>query len=189
MKQLDKLEFVALYKYEVDKKMKYVINNKKILLYTTILSVIICIILVVYFFINPVMVIDDQLAVFIDCEIASHNQSEKSANNFCCLDWKVIGKEKADNQTTLYMWVLYEEFSNENQLTVESSAHTFSVITAEQQDGQYDLVEYWEAEDGGCFTDSIKAKVPKQLWIKALNPQLYIDKQSKTIEKCARKYF
>ena len=169
--------------------MKYVINNKKTLLYTTILSVIICIILVVYFFINPVMVIDDQLAVFIDCKIASQNQSEKSANNFCGLDWKVIGKEKDDNQTTLYMWVLYEEFSNEDQLTVETMAHTFSVITVEQRDGSYDLVEYWEAKDGSSFTDSIKAKVPKRLWNKALNPQLYIDKQAKTIEKFARKYF
>lgn len=97
---------------------------------------------IVRFLINPVMGIDNQLAVFIDCEIASHNQSEKSTNNFCCLDWKVIGKEKDNNQTTLYMWVLYEEFSNENQLTVEKAMNTFLAITVEQRNGSYDLVEY-----------------------------------------------
>ncbi len=169
--------------------MKYVINNKKTVLYTIILSAIICIIIGVYFFINPVTRIDGQLAIFIDCEIASHNQTEESVNNFSCLDWNVIGRERKDNQTTLYMWVLYEEFSNEDQLTAETMAHTFSVITVEQRDGSYDLVEYWEAKDGSSFTDSIKAKVPKRLWNKALNPQLYIDKQSKVIEKFARKYF
>ena len=169
--------------------MKCVITNRKMLLCTTILMVIICINLVVYFFINPVLVIDDQLAVFIDCEIASHDQTEESVNIFSCLDWNVIGKDQKDNQTTLYMWVLYAEFSNEDQLTVETMAHTFSVITVEQRDGSYDLVEYCEAKDGSSFTDSIKAKVPKRLWYKALNPRLYIDKQSKSIEKLARKYF
>ena len=154
-----------------------------------ILSVIITIILAVSFFINPVVVIDNQLAVFIDCEIASHNQSEKSDNNFCFLDWKVIGKEKDNNQTTLYMWVLYEEFSNENQLTVEKVKNTFLVITVEQRNGSYDLVEYWEVKENSSFTESIKAKVPKRLWNKALNSQRYIDKQRKSLKKLALEHY
>ena len=110
----------------VKARVKSVLNYKKPAFWIIIVAVITCIIVAICFLTDPAdpaTSIDIKLAVLFDGEIASHHQSDKSKNNFCCLDWEVIGKETSSNQTTIYMWVLYEEFSNENGLKLEASAH------------------------------------------------------------------
>ena len=170
-------------------RVKSVLNYKKPAFWIIVVAVVSCIIVAVCFLTNPATSVDEKLAAFIDREIASHHQSGKSEEHFCCLDWETIGKETNSNQTTIYMWVLYEEFSNENGLTIETGAHILTAITVEENDDRYSLIEYWEPRDGSYYTDSIKEKVPMYLWSKAMDSQRYIDAQSAKLEEMAKKHF
>lgn len=162
-------------------------SRKKIALSTAAVAFVAC--LAVCLFANPSSSIDERLAVFIDCEIASHHQSPYSGENFCCLDWEVIGTERDGDQTTLYMWVLYKEYSYDEELSLEAGAHILTAITVEQNEGSYRLVEYWEPEDGSYYLDSVKEKVPMLLWGKATDSQRYIDDQSAELERMAMEHF
>lgn len=173
----------------VKERVKRVLNYKKPAFWIIIVAVIACIVLSVCFLTNPATSVDAQIAVFVDCEIASHHQSEHSGDNFCCLDWEVLGKDTKGNQTTLYMWVLYEEFSYDDELTVETGSHIPTVITVEERDGSYHLVEYWEPRDGSYYAEDIKSKFPSNLWGKALDSQRYIDSQSAALEQLAQEHF
>lgn len=166
-----------------------IMNYRKPAFWIIILSVIACVGVALCFLTNPATSVDERLAVFIDCEIASHNQTEYSKDNFCCLDWEVIGKETSGDLTTVYMWALYKEYSNDDGLTVETASHLLTAITVKEDSGSYSLVEYWIPEDGSYYSDSIKEKVPMYLWGKAMDSQRYIDKQSKKLEKLAKEHF
>lgn len=173
----------------VKARVKSVMNYKKPAFWIIVLAVIACVVVAVFFLTDPTTSVDERLAVFIDCEIASHNQTEYSKDNFCCLDWEVIGKETSGDLTTVYLWALYKEYSNEDGLTVETASHLLTVITAKKDNGNYSLVEYWIPEDGSHYSDSIKEKVPMYLWSKAMDSQRYIDKQSGKLEKLAKEHF
>ena len=173
----------------VKERVQSVLHYKKPAFWIIVISVISCCIIAVCFLTNPKTTVDERLAVFIDCEIASHHQSQDSDKYFCGLDWEVIGKETTGNRTTVYMWVLYEEFSNDNNFTVETGAHVLTAITVEKKDGSYNLIEYWEPEDGSKQSDSIKKKVPMYLWSKAMDSQKYIDAQKADLEAMAKKHF
>jgi len=129
-------------------RVKSVMNYKRPTFWIIVLSVIVCVVVSVCFLTNPAVSVDEKLAVFIDCEIASHNQTEHSKDNFCCLDWEVIGKETSGDLTTVYMWALYKEYSNDDGLTVEAASHLLTAITVKKENGSYRLVEYWIPEDG-----------------------------------------
>ncbi len=173
----------------VKDRVRSVLHCKKPAFWIMVVAVISCMIVAVCFLTNPSSSVDAKLAVLIDCEIASHHQSEKSKEHFCCLDWEVIGKETDSNLTTVYMWVLYEEFSNENGLTVETGAHIFTAITVEEKNDNYSLIEYWEPQDGSHYADSIHEKIPMHLWKKAMDSQRYINTQSAKLEALAKKHF
>lgn len=173
----------------VKDRVKSVMNYKKPAFWVVLISVIASIVMAVCFLTNPATSVDERLAVFIDCEIASHNQTEHSGDNFCCLDWQVIGKEKQGNQTTIYMWALYEEYSNENGLNIETGSHLLTAITVEKDGDNYKLIEYWIPEDGSLYKDSIMEKVPMHLWNKAFDSQRYIDEQKAALKKMAEEHF
>ena len=180
---------LAFGEVDVKERVKSVMNYKKPALWVVILAASACVGVAVCFLTNPAISVDEQLAVLIDSEIMSHHQSKDSKNNFCCLDWEVVGKEKSGDLTTVYMWALCREYSNNNGLTVEASSHLFTAITAKEDNGYYSLVEYWIPEDGNYYSDSIKEKVPMYLWNKAMDSQRYIDKQSKELDELANEHF
>ena len=170
-------------------RVKSVLNYKKPAFWVVAAAVIACAAVAVCFLTDPAVSVDKKLAVFIDDTIASHFASEQSEERFCCWDWKVIGKQTDGNRTTLYMWVLYEEFSGKNGLTAETGTHILTAITVEEQEGSYRLTEYWEPRDGDEYTASVKEKVPLYLWHKALNSRRYIKAQSAALEKMAENHF
>lgn len=180
---------LAFGEVSVKKRVKSVLNYKKPAFWIIVVAVVLCIIAAVCFLTNPKITVDKDLAAFIDNEIASHYRYADSEKNFCCSDCEFIGKESDDGLTTIYMWVLYEEFSNEDGLTHETGVYAFTAITVEETDGNYRLVEYWEAEDGINNSDSIMEKTPMYLWGKALDPLRYIDTQAAKLEKEAIKHF
>ncbi|MDD6038690.1 MAG: M56 family metallopeptidase [bacterium] len=173
----------------VKERVKSVLNYKKPGFWAVVLAVMFCAVFAVCFLTNPATSVDEQLAAYIDCQIASHYQTDETLGNFSCLDWQMIGKEKNGNQTTLYLWVMYEEFSKAPELKVETSAHALTSITVERENESYDLVEYWEPEDGSSYMDSIKKKLPMRLWNKAIRSENCYEKQAQALEELAKAHY
>lgn len=170
-------------------RIKSVLNYKKPGFWVMVAAVIVYIGVSVCFLTDPVEELDADLQVLIDCEIASHHQSEESENYFCCLDWEVLGTKKSGNQTTVYLWVLYQEYSHNGGLTVESGSHIPTAITVDNDGDSYELVEYWIPRDGSYYEEDIRDKFPAYLWGKALNSQAYYDEQSAACDQLAQEYF
>ena len=180
---------LAFGEVSVKSRIKKVLSYKKPAFWLLIAAVVVCLVLSVCFLTNP-RTVNDQMQVFLDCTIADHFQTEKSAGNACCLDYEILGTKKKGKETTVYMWVLYEEFSYENgKLQQQTGSHIPTVITARKENGNYQLAEYWEPRDGGYYTDDIREKFPMRLWLKALDSQRYIDRQKKACRELAEEYF
>lgn len=162
-------------------------NRKKPAFWVVLAGAVICALAALGLLTNPAIPVDGPLAVFLDGQIAAHHQSESSKENFCCLDYEVLGTEKKGDQVTVYLWVLYREYSD--AATVESGAHVPTVITAELQDGNYVPVEYWEPRDGSYYAQDIRAKFPLLLQGKAMDSQRYVKKQSDRLDQAAREHF
>lgn len=162
-------------------------NRKKPAFWVVLAGAVICALAALGLLTNPAIPVDGPLAVFLDGQIAAHHQSETSKENFCCLDYEVLGTEKKGDQVTVYLWVLYREYSD--AATVESGAHVPTVITAELQDGNYVPVEYWEPRDGSYYAQDIRAKFPLLLQGKAMDSQRYVKKQSDRLDQAAREHF
>ena len=173
----------------VKQRIKKVLSYKKPAFWLLIAAVVVCIVLSVCFLTNP-RTVNEQMQIFLDCQIAEHHQSEKSEGRACCLDYEILGTQKNGRTTTVYMWVLYEEYSYANgKIEQDSGSHIPTVITATKVDGNYRLTEYWEPRDGGYYTADIKAKFPWYLHGKALDSQRYIKQQKKACLELAEQYF
>ena len=134
--------------------------------------------------------IDNGLKAFLDEEIARQNESDNTKGNFVAIDYEIIKLKETDSEVTLYMWVLYEEYSLKNgKLNVEAGSHIPTVITAAKNGEIYDLKEYWQPRDGSYYVKDIRKKFPFHLWLKATDSQWCIDKQTQRCEEKALKYF
>lgn len=174
----------------VKDRVKSVLNYKKPAFWILLLAVIACVLTAVFFLTDPASSLDEDLQIFIDCQIAEHHQTEHTAGHASVLDWKLLGQKRKGDETTLYMWVLYEEYSCEDGiLKQESGAHSPTAITVTKVDGGYRLVEYWTPRDGSYYDDDIRAKVPWYLYGRAIDSQRYIDEQKAACERLAREYF
>ena len=174
----------------VKQRVKAVLHYKKPAFWIIIAAIIICIVTAVCFLTDPAVSTDAQLSVFIDCQIAEHFQSEETEGRASCVNWKVLGTERNGKETTVYMWVLYEEYSlKDNDLYCETGAHIPTAITAKKENGGWQMVEYWEPRDGGYYVSDIKGKIPWYLWLKVLDSQRYVNKQEEENRKMAWAYF
>ncbi len=105
--------------------------------------------------------IEDELAVFLDTQLAEIFDSQKSDKNFNCLDYKILDEEKKGKDTTLYMSVMWQEYyySEENGLLLKREYH-YPVSLTYQNDGKlfskngksYKLVKYWVPENSDYYT-------------------------------------
>ncbi len=174
----------------VKERVKSIMNYKKPAFWIIVAAIITCIVVAVCFLTNPAARIDEKLSVFIDCQIAGHFQNEKSEGNACCVNWEVLGTKKRGSVISVYMWVLYEEYSlRDGQLYNETGTHIATLITVKKENGAYKLIEYWEPRDGAFLEPGIREKFPWHLQHKALDSQRYIRKQKAENLKIARDYF
>ncbi|MBR2876743.1 MAG: hypothetical protein IKC01_06375 [Clostridia bacterium] len=184
---------VAFGEVGVKDRVKSVLTYKKPAFWLIIVAIIISIVVAVCFLTNPKTSLDDELSVFLDTQIADHHYSEGyTDDNFIAVHHKVLDVEKSVNKTTVYMWVLYHEYSCENgSIKLETGTYVPTVITAERTGlhGHYRLVEYWEPHDGSLYVDDIKEKFPLHLQDKALDSQRYIGEQLEFCENAAKEYF
>lgn len=178
---------VAFGETGVKSRIKSVLSYKKPTLWIIVLAVLICIVLAVGFLTNPKAVIDDEMKVFVDCQIADHHQSKDLEDRISCLDWQVMGSKKNGKETTLYLWVFYQEYSAERgQLQKENGCHIPTVITMTKENGHYKPVEYWQPRDGSYYVSDIKSKFPWYLWSKATDSQRYVKQQEEACHKMAQ---
>lgn len=133
--------------------------------------------------------IDENLSAFIGSKITEHHETEQSSKKFKALDFAVLGMDNADNVTTVYMWVLYKEYSYSDGLQLQAGVHIPTIITVKQIDDSYELVEYWEPRDGAYYTEDLKEKFPSHLQDKVFNSQDYIDVLKAECERQALEYF
>lgn len=133
--------------------------------------------------------IDENLSAFIGSKITEHHKTEQSSENFRALDFAVLGMDNTDNETTVYMWVLSEEYSYADGLQLETGVHIPTIITVKQVNNAYELVEYWEPRDGAYYTEDIKEKFPSHLQNKVFNSQDYIDVLKAECERQALEHF
>ena len=131
------------------------------------------------------------MTAFIEDQIIKHHHGEYKSGEFYCTDFKVLGIEKNNENTTVYMWVLYSEYDNtNNKINDVSGSHILTAITLKSIDfNQYELIEYWEPRDGSYYIEDIKDKFPWYLHGNAFNPQRYITEQRANSDKKAEEYF
>ena len=172
----------------VKDRIKSVLNYKKPAFWIIIVAIVLCIAAVAFFFTNPVST-DKKMSAFIESEILKHHQHDDSEDYFCCTNWVAFGKDKDGDTTTLYMWVHYAEFSYDNGVKSGMSALTPTVITIKNNQGNYELVEYWEPRNGAYYDDDILAKFPWYLYPHVFYRDIFVDLDLKACEKKAEEYF
>ena len=175
----------------VKERIKAVLNYKKPAFWVIMLAAVVCIAVAVCFLTNPHggKRVDERLEVFIDCQIAEHFESEHSSDYYRCLDFQVLDIEKSGDTATAYLWVLYQEYSCDSELKVESGSHLPTVITAKKVKDYYELVEYWTPRDGSDYVNDIREKFPAYLWDRALDSQRYMEEQLAECERMAKRHF
>lgn len=134
--------------------------------------------------------LDDRLMVTLDTAIASHHQSSQSQSNYASIDYKILRTDRRGDETVVYAWVLYQEYSMQNgKLSKDSGAYTPTVITVRRKNGTYTLKEYWTPRDGSYYAEDIKEKFPFTLRHAALDGSRYFKKMEKNCRRLAEEYF
>ena len=54
----------------------------------------------------------------MDMAVAEHNRSSKSEGHFAAADYDIMLVKQSGNETTVYAWVLYEEYSFAGNQTI-----------------------------------------------------------------------
>lgn len=103
----------------------------------------------------------------------------------------VLGADLQENNATVYVMVLYQEFSStvKGGYAQTRSSHMPCALSFQKEGDTYLLTEYWIPTDGSDYPASIKAKYPASLYADALDTQAYIDGQEEECLGKAEAYF
>ncbi len=124
-----------------------------------------------------------------DAIIQTHRGGYK-LGTYACEDHEIFATESVDTgdyeTVTVYMWVNYGEFIKYGDSLVEISGSACpTVLTFDCVDGKYNLKEYWTAEDGSHYADSIREKYPKNI----VSEVMSFNYNRNALEKKAEVYF
>lgn len=176
-------------------RVKSVLNYKKPAFWIIMVAIVACVVTAVCFLTNPYSGknLDDKMKITLDMAISEHNQSSHTDGHFVVVDYDVMGIKKSGKETTVYAWVLYEEFTYDGkEIKVDSGSHTPTAITVDTSDNgdtsSYKVLEYWWPRDGSYYADDIRSKFPKRLWRKAFDNS-GVRKQKANCLKQAQKHY
>lgn len=178
----------------VKERVKGVLNYKKPAFWIILIAIIACIVLAVCLMTDPFSnrSLSGKLGVSMDMAVAEHNRSPYSEGRFIATDYDVLLVSESGNETTVYAWVLYEEYSFDGRdVKVETGSRIPTAITFDTSDNDsstYDVIEYWEPRDGSCYVDDIRAKFPWSIRGKALDATKSKAKSENCL-RAAREYF
>ena len=180
----------------VKERVKGVLNYKKPALWIILIAIFACIVLAICLMTDPFSnkSLSGKLGISMDMAVAGHNHSSETEGHFVALDYDVLQVSKTANRTTVYAWVMYEEYTFDGSAVKEvSGSHIPTVITfdtsSEDSDkSTYDVIEYWEPRDGSYYADDIRAKFPWSIRRRAFDVS-GADRQHENCLRAAREYF
>ena len=177
----------------VQQRVKTILRYKKLRVWIVAGAVVVLVVAAVCLLTNPlsrdISDLDDQLQGFLDMQVAEHNRSQSREADFSAVSYDVMDIQKSGDETTLYAWIYYVEYNEEDgQLEKVSASHVPTVITAGKNDSQYELVEYWIPGDDSKFQEDIQEKFPMRLWARAMDSQRSIQKQQAECEAMAEEW-
>ena len=180
----------------VKERIKGVLNYKKPAFWIILIAIVACIVLAVCLMTDPFSnkSLSGKLGVSMDMAVAEHNRSSQSEGRFIATDYDVLLVSESGNETTVYAWVLYEEYSFDGRdVKVETGSHiptaiTFDTSANNNDSSTYDVIEYWEPRDGSYYADDIRAKFPWSIRGKALDATKSKAKSENCL-RAAREYF
>ncbi len=157
----------------VKRRIKNVLNYKKPAFWIILVALIVSLTVGVCLLTDP---IDTELPAQLEFSICNWikdaHKTADTEDHYATVNYEIIGKQTSKQGITVYLWVLYEEYSYDGVLRLESGSHILTAITAQKQEGNhYRLVEYWNPEDGARYTASIREKLPWYLHRKGLDSQ------------------
>ena len=177
----------------VKARVRSVLYYKKPAFWIVVAALLACIAVALCFLTNPKTTLDGDLSLFVDMQIVEHNADKPEGEGiFSAVHHKVLGIKRSLNQTTVYLWAMYQEYSCENgEIKEESGGRSPVVITAKRtgKHGHYELVEYWQPRDGSYYVKDIRAKFPWYLHGKAIDSQRYVREQEEFCRKAAEESF
>jgi len=187
---------LAFGEVSVKKRVTGVLNYKKPAFRIILIAIVACMILAVCLMTDPFSnkSLSGKLGVSMDMAVAEHNHSSESEGRLVTLDYDVLRVSKSANQTTVYAWVMYEEYSYDGtDVKEESGSHiptaiTFDTSSENSDKSTYDVTEYWEPGDGSYYADDIRAKFPWSIRRKAFDVS-GADAQHENCLRAAREYF
>ncbi len=132
----------------------------------------------------------EDLETAITREIMQRNRGGYKLGTYACENHEIFATESVDTgdyeTVKVYMWVNYGEYIKYGDSLVQISGSACpTVLTFDCIDGKYNLKEYWTAEDGSRYTDSIREKFPKNI----VSEVLYYNYDNKSLEKKAEAFF
>lgn len=180
----------------VKERVKGVLNYKKPAFWIILIAVIACIILAVCLMTDPFSnkSLSGKLGISMDMAVAEHNRSSHSEGWFIATDYDVLLVSESGSETTVYAWVLYEEYSFDGRdVKLETSSHiptaiTFDTSANDNDSSTYDVIEYWKPRDGSYYADDIRARFPWPIRGKALDAARSKAKSENCLQ-AAREYF
>lgn len=177
----------------VQQRVKTILRYKNPRVWIVAGAVVVLVVAAVCLLTNPlsrdISDLDDQLQGFLDMQVAEHNRSQSREADFSAVSYDVMDIQKSGDETTLYAWIYYVEYNEEDgRLEKVSASHVPTVITAGKNDSQYELVEYWIPGDGSKFQENIQEKFPRRLWAQAMDSQRSIQKQQAECEAMAEEW-
>ena len=180
----------------VKERVKGVLNYKKPAFWIILIAVIACIVLAICLMTNPSSSksLSEKLGASMDKAISERYHRYEAERFYATWDYDVLRVSESANRTTVYAWVMYEEYSFDGRdVKEESGSHIPTVITFDTpSDGGlksfYDVIEYWEPRDGSYFSEDIRSKFPLSIRAKAFDVS-GADRQHENCLKAAREYY
>lgn len=180
----------------VKERVSSILNYKKPAFWIILISIMVCAILALCLMTNPFSKksLSGKLGISVDMAVAEHYHSSHSEGHFIATDYDVLLVSRLVKETTVYAWILYEEYSFDGRdVKLESGSHiptaiTFDTSANDKDSSTYAVIEYWEPRDGSYYADDIRAKFPWSIRRKALD----ISKSKAKSENClraAREYY
>ncbi len=159
----------------VKERVKGVLNYKKPAFWIILAAAAACVVLAVCLMTDPFSErsLSEKLNASMDQAVIERKRSSLSEDHFITADYDVLLVSESENKTTVYAWVLCEEYSFDGRdVKEESGFHIPTAVTFDTSDDDsevYDVIEYWQPRDGSYYAEDIKAKFPWPIRRKALD--------------------
>lgn len=178
----------------VKSRIKSVLNYKKPAFWVMIVGGVISVAVAIGFMITPTDYdnnIDEDLDKFISETILEQYETSDAYRYYSCESHSVIGAKEKDGKTTVYMWVAYGEYYwLENDVSEETGYSGPVVLTAKKDNqGKYNLEEFWMPSDGRYYQKDIRDKFPSSLEDEVIYEHSYRKETNAECDSKAREYF